>query len=173
MNLMINSIRKLKIKDFLLFAGIIAVLYLLVFKRETDQIYNITPIKKIESRNEEKEGEIKVIENRVTDTKEIIEEMGFQLEDLKRELLSFKAKRDTVTIIRIQDTIINVLEVTNYNLENVVDDQDSIITKQRFIIESKDTIINIQKHEIKKVKKQRNASFFANAILTGILIFKK
>ncbi len=71
-----------------------------------------------------------------------------------------------------QDTIINTLNVENSHLKNVIVGQDSIIIAQRYIINSKDTIIQIQNHESKKLKRQRNISFLVASALGGILILK-
>jgi len=173
MNLQTPLFKVPTIKDALLFAGIIIIIFMLIFRGGSDPVYPVTPEAEIQKRNAYKKEEIKIIETRVSNTKEIIEEISGQLMDLKAELLLYKSKRDTVTIIRIQDTIINVLEVENSYLETVVLDQDSIIDKQSYIIDSKDTIIEIKNHENKRIKKHRNGAVIATAILTGILIFKK
>ena len=51
--------------------------------------------------------------------------------------------------------------------------QDSIIVAQRYIIDSKDTIISIGNNNLKQIKRQRNISMLVNTALTGIILFKK
>lgn len=54
---------------------------------------------------------------------------------------------DTITIIKIQDTIINVQQ-------NVIIRQDTIINKQSSVIALKDSIIDLERIENKKKRKQ-------------------
>jgi len=163
---------KIQIKDILIFAGILAVILLLVFKKKPEQIFHVEPVKKIETRIEGKETFINTIEKRIGNETKIISEITSQIEFLRAELMNVKNKRDTFQIIQIQDTLINSLSNENWRLKNIVRDQDSIIVAQRYIINSKDTLISIGKFDLKRVKKQRNISLFFNALQTGIIIFK-
>tara|TARA_R110000787_G_scaffold4247_7_gene16494 strand:+ start:1587 stop:2084 length:498 start_codon:yes stop_codon:yes gene_type:complete len=162
----------IKIKDGLIFVGVIAIILLLVFRGNESPVFKVSPIKKIETRIEGKETRINTIETRIGNEKEIISKISNQIGMLRADLETFKAERDTVRIIQIQDTIINVLTSENTFLKSVVTGQDSIIVHQRYIINSKDTIIAVLKSDTKRFKKQRNISVLINALLTGAVILK-
>ncbi len=162
----------MKVKDLILILGVIAIILLLVFRGDDKSIYKVAPIKKIETRIEGKETIIKTIEKRIGNEKEIISKISTEINLLRADLDDFKSLRDTVHIIQIQDTIIEVLTSENLHLKSVVSDQDSVITFQRYIINSKDTIIEVLKSDTKRFKKQRNISVLINALLTGAVILK-
>tara|TARA_R110000803_G_scaffold54464_1_gene111163 strand:+ start:264 stop:755 length:492 start_codon:yes stop_codon:yes gene_type:complete len=161
-----------KYKDILIFVGIIAIILLLVFRGKGKQIFKVAPIKEIETRIEGKETTINTIEKRIGNEKEIISKISKEINLLRIDLDAFKSRRDTVRIIQIQDTIINVLTLENVHLKSVVNDQDSVINYQRYIIDSKDTIIAILGDDKKRFKKQRNSSLLFNVLLTGAVILK-
>jgi len=161
-----------KIKDYLIIAGVIAIILLLVFRPQPKQLYKVSPIKKIETRIEGKETQINTIEKRIGNEKNIISKISNEIGLLRADLETFKAERDTIRIIQIQDTIINVLTSENTHLKSVVNDQDSIIVHQRYIINSNDTIVTVLKADTKRFKKQRNISILINALLTGAVILK-
>ena len=161
-----------KVKEALIILGIIAIILLLVFRGTEKPVYKIAPIKKIETRIEGKETRINTIEKRIGNEKNIISKISNEITLLRQDLERFKSERDTVRIVQIQDTIINVLTSENTHLKSVVNDQDSIIVHQRYIIDSKDTIVTVLKADTKRFKKQRNISILINALLTGAVILK-
>lgn len=162
----------MKIKDGLIIAGVIAIILLLIFRGNEKPVFEVAPIKEIETRIEGKETRINTIEKRIGNEKEIISRISNEIGLLRSDLESFKAERDTLRIVQIQDTIINVLTSENTHLKSVVNDQDSIIVHQRYIINSNDTIVAVLKNDTKKFKKQRNISILINALLTGAVILK-
>lgn len=94
---------------------------------------------------------IKTIETKVKDSiiyidrvKEVVKYEKIRLDSLynKRDTI-----HDTITIIKIQDTIINVQK-------NVIIRQDTIINKQSNVIALKDSIIGLERIENKKKRKQ-------------------
>lgn len=161
-----------KVKEALIILGIIAIILLLVFRGTEKPVYKIAPIKKIETRIEGKETRINTIEKRIGNEKNIISKISNEITLLRQDLERFKSERDTVRIVQIQDTIINVLTSENTHLKSVVNDQDSIIVHQRYIIDSKDTIIAVLKSDTKRFKKQRNISILINGLLTTAVILK-
>ncbi len=50
--------------------------------------------------------------------------------------------------------------------------QDTIIQAQRYIINSKDTLLALKDIDIKKIKRQRNWALIGSGVLTGLLIIK-
>tara|TARA_R110000868_G_scaffold218203_1_gene468404 strand:+ start:768 stop:1256 length:489 start_codon:yes stop_codon:yes gene_type:complete len=162
----------MKVKDFVIILGVIAIILLLVFRGTEKPIYKVAPIKQIETRIEGKETQINTIETRIGNEKEIIRKISNQINLLRADLDTFKSLRDTVRIIQIQDTIIEVLTSENVKLKSVVNDQDSVINFQRYIINSKDTIIAVLSADKKRFKRQRNISLIINGLLTGAVILK-
>ena len=162
----------MKVKDFVIILGVIAIILLLVFRGPDKSIYKVAPIKQIETRIEGKETQINTIETRIGNEKEIIRKISNEINLLRADLDTFKSLRDTVRIIQIQDTIIEVLTSENVKLKSVVNDQDSVINFQRYIINSKDTIIAVLSADKKRFKKQRNISLIINGLLTGAVILK-
>tara|TARA_R110002167_G_scaffold24774_5_gene86665 strand:- start:330 stop:824 length:495 start_codon:yes stop_codon:yes gene_type:complete len=163
---------RIKTKDILIFAGLIGLYVLLIFNRPEKTVFPQPTINEVETRIIEKDTIIFNNEKIVIREKNKAAETRFLFDSLFVELEKVKQQRDTIQIIQIQDTIINTLNVENSHLKNVIVGQDSIIIAQRYIIGSKDTIIQIQTHESKKFKRQRNISMIINAGLTGILILK-
>jgi len=162
----------LKIKDILIFAGFIGVFYLLIFRGNETPVFPQPTINEIETRIIEKDTIIFNNEKTVIREKNSAAETRVLFDSLFHELDKVKSQRDTFQIVQIQDTIINTLNVENSHLKNVIVGQDSIIIAQRYIIDSKDTIIQIKDKEIKDVKRQRNISMIINSALGGILILK-
>lgn len=162
----------MKVKDFVIILGVIAIILLLVFRGTEKPIYKVAPIKQIETRIEGKETQINTIETRIGNEKEIIRKISNEINLLRADLDTFKSLRDTVRIIQIQDTIIEVLTSENVKLKSVVNDQDSVINFQRYIINSKDTIIAVLSADKKRFKRQRNISLIINGLLTGAVILK-
>jgi hypothetical protein len=162
----------MKVKDFVIIIGVIAIILLLVFRGTEKPIYKVAPIKQIETRIEGKETQINTIETRIGNEKEIIRKISNEINLLRADLDTFKSLRDTVRIIQIQDTIIEVLTSENVKLKSVINDQDSVINFQRYIINSKDTIIAVLSADKKRFKRQRNISLIINGLLTGAVILK-
>ncbi len=137
----------MKVKDFLFLGGIIAIICLLIFNQP--EKYEPT-INEIETRIIEKDTIILNNEKIVIREKNNAAETRVLFDSLFLELEKVKTSRDTFQIIQIQDTLINTLNVENSHLKNVIVGQDSIIIAQRYIIDSKDTIISIGNNDLKK-----------------------
>jgi hypothetical protein len=140
--------------------------------REPKQVYPVSTQKTIEKRIQGKETIIKEKGKVIDNSKLIISELNNGLFDLQAQLDAVKNSRDTFNIVQIQDTMIHTLYKRDKEKDFIIANQDTIITAQRYIINSKDTIISIQALDIKKIKKQRNWSLILNGILTGGLILK-
>lgn len=160
------------IKDVLIFGFLLLIGYFVVFKKEQPPVYTISPVKEIETRIQGKETEIQTINTRVVQDKKTVESIQAQLDHLNLVLEEVKNQRDTFQIVQVQDTLIGKLSTQNNHLNQIVTSQDSIVSLQRGIIESQDTIIAIGKSDLKKVKRQRNISLLVNVIQTGIIILK-
>lgn len=140
--------------------------------REPKQVYPVSTQKTIEKRIEGKETIIKEKGKLIDNSKLIISELNHGLFDLQAQLDAVKDARDTFNIVQIQDTMIHTLYRRDREKDLIISNQDTIITAQRYIINSKDTIISTLELDIKKIKRQRNWSFILNGLLTGGLIIK-
>jgi hypothetical protein len=83
-----------------------------------------------------------------------------------------KSVKDTVLIIRNQDTIIRIQERIIYTLENTSTVKDSIIGTLSNTIQNQDTLITFHKQQTKRIKKQRNWLIAGNVLLGTLLIIK-
>ena len=150
----------------------LGVMCFILLMREPKQVYPVSTQKTIEKRIEGKETIIKEKGKIIDNSKLIISQLNNGLFDLQAQLDAVKNSRDTFNIVQIQDTMIHTLYRRDKEKDLIIASQDTIITAQRYIINSKDTIISVLELDIKKIKRQRNWSFILNAILTGGLILK-
>jgi hypothetical protein len=150
----------------------LGVMCFVLLMRDPKQVYPISTQKTIEKRIEGKETIIKEKGKVIDNSKLIISQLNNGLFDLQAQLDAVKNSRDTFNIVQIQDTMIHTLYRRDKEKDLIIASQDTIITAQRYIINSKDTIISVLELDIKKIKRQRNWSFILNAILTGGLILK-
>lgn len=155
----------------------IVILVLLVFVvfnyfKPSKQVFPVSKQKVIERRIEGKETVIKLNTVASDNGKKVIKTLNGRVDELMAELSIIKGRRDTFNIVPIQDTLIHVLYTQGQVKDGVIKNLDTIVQAQRYIINSKDTIIATKDFELKKVKRQRNISLLANGILTGLLIIK-
>lgn len=162
--------------NILLVGGIMTVLGLLIFQKPQQPIYPVSTRKVIEQRIEAKDTTINNYITQVIDEKKIVSALSKEINEVKQQLEEVKNQRDTFQIVQIQDTLISILSDENNRLYNIIDWQDSIIVAQRYIINSKDTLIAIARSDSQKYKRQRNRSIAGNAvqgiIIGGLLLIK-
>jgi hypothetical protein len=163
--------KKYNILQLLQLLTLITCLCLLIFKKE--KIINLTVSEKtIEHRIAGKETIIKEKGKVIDNSKLIINELNNGLSDLQIQLEAVKNARDTFNIVQIQDTMIHTLYKRDREKDLIIASQDTIINAQRYIINSKDTIITLLKVDLKKVKRQRNGSIILNILLSAGIILK-
>jgi hypothetical protein len=155
----------------------IVILVLLVFVvfnyfKPSKQVFPVSKQKAIERRIEGKETVIKLNTIASDNGKKVIKTLNGRVDELMAELSIIKGRRDTFNIVPIQDTLIRVLYVQGQVKDGVIKNLDTIVQAQRYIINSKDTIIATKDFELKKVKRQRNISLLVNGVLTTLLIIK-
>jgi hypothetical protein len=150
----------------------LVVMCMILFLKPSNNYYPVSNQKTIEKRIESKETLIREKGTAVDNSKLIIAEMNQGLLDLQAQLDLVKNSRDTFNIVQIQDTMIYALYRRDKEKDLIISNQDTIITAQRYIINSKDTIISTLQLDIKKIKRQRNWSLLLNGLLTGGLIIK-
>jgi hypothetical protein len=155
----------------------IVILVLLVFVvfnyfKPSKQVFPVSKQKTIERRIEGKETVIKLNTVASDNGKKVIKTLNGRVDELMAELSIIKGRRDTFNIVPIQDTLIRILYVQGQVKDGVIKNLDTIVQAQRYIINSKDTIIATKDFELKKTKRQRNISLLVNGVLTTLLIIK-
>lgn len=149
----------------------LGVMCLILIMRKPKQVYPVSKQKTIERRIEGKETLIREKGKVIDNSKLIISELNHGLFDLQQQLDAVKNSRDTFNIVQIQDTMIHTLYRRDKEKDLIIANQDTVIIAQRYIINSKDTIITTLEFDLKKVKRQRNLSYILNALLgTGLII---
>ena len=148
------------------------VMCLFLLLRKPKQVYPVSKQKTIERRIEGRETIIREQGKVIDNSKSIIAQLNNGLSDLQAQLEEVKNARDTFRIIQIQDTMIHVLYRRDKEKDAIIAAQDTVIQAQRYIINSKDTIITTQAFNIKKLKRQRNISILLNGLLTTGIIIK-
>lgn len=135
-------------------------------------------VKTIEKAIAAKETVVNNFTLKANHSKALADSMHRNFEYLKTQLEILKSKKDTFKIIQIQDTIIRVLVAENTHLRNSNNFKDSVIVAQRFIINSQDTIIQVNNlllnstnKQLRKVKNQRNLSLVFNSLQLATNVF--
>lgn len=162
-------LQKPSLNQIIIFASILVVILLLVFPKESAPVYKVSPKKTIINRIESKEKDVDSALERAQVDQKLINSLLTQIGFIKAQLSAAKEYQDTVEIVKLQDIIIYKQDSTILNCQIMNLRKDSVIINQRYIIDSKDTLLTIADHQLKKVKKQRNRSLLINGIQTGII----
>lgn len=172
MNLWIKN--QLTLRNALLFAlVIVSILYIRSCGNPpVPSIVNVPKVKDVTNNITKKEETIHTFEKQIYN-KEATEKMllGFK-EEMFLELEKYRQTNDLPSVVRIQDSIIHIQQDEIGNLHGIIGLKDSIIVAQRFIIDSKDTLLSISHSETKKFKKQRNILALIAIIEAGIIVVK-
>ena len=161
----------IKLKDIILAVGIVVIILMLVFKQDK-QVFEVPKIVEVEKIIEGKETVIERVQVEIVKESKLIKRLSTQIEQLRIELMEVKQAKDTVKIIEVQDTIIDKLTITNKRLDTTIILRDSVIVDQRYIIESNDTIKQVQEHDIKRLKRQRNVGILITGVVTLITLLR-
>lgn len=143
----------------------------LIFRKDT-QIINV-PSKKVIERRVEKLQTIRpqyYIQNN-TD-KKTISALGERLRSVQEQLGLLKLKRDTFQIIRTQDDVISILLSQGRLKDSVIFRLETLDTVNQSIIANQDTLLKINKVDLKRVKRQRNIAIVTSTLLGTLLILK-
>lgn len=115
-------------------------------------------------------------ETKATDGKFILNGLSQRFDILSRLI---NQSHDTVYILAMCDSVRQDYANYQLNATNVIAHLDSAIVDYKLVIQSKDTIIEMQRFSLenyakatKKLKRQRNMSLIANAVLAGLVIIK-
>lgn len=140
----------------------------------------------------EKPIQDKVIKEKIKERKEEVKEIEAKTEikraelkplkrintDLTTKILQAKERKDTVTIVITQDSLIEVQRMQVKTLESVVFMQDKTILGLKEIIEFQEIETNSlqidiedRDRDLKKFKRQKNLVLIGSAIFSGLLIY--
>jgi hypothetical protein len=136
------------------------------------EVIELPPIHEIETRIEYHDTVIKQFETKVIQSAYNNSILEDKIDMLSISLDSAKQSRDTLIIIKVQDTIINTLKASNDTLKSIITLKDSIISNKDIIIQSKDTIIDVLEVDLKKTKRQRNLLGIIGVVLVGVAVVK-
>lgn len=128
----------------LLVVSALIVIALFVFLRKPSQVFQTRPTK--------------VITREIKTLKTEVKQAGDRVEVFKREVLEHRLAFDTVPLI-------------NY-LDSVVIYQDTQIVKLTEIVQKQDTLVEILRHDNKRLKRQRLGLIVTAGVLGGIAILK-
>ena len=145
------------------------VIWLLIKPKE---VVKLPSVHEIETRIEYHDTIIKQFETKViqkTINNQILED---KIDLLSLSLDSAKQSRDTLIIIKVQDTIIHTLKQSNDTLKSIITLKDGIISNKDSIIYGKDQIIDVLGADLKKKKRQRNVLGLVGVALVGLLVVK-
>lgn len=115
---------------------------------------------------------IRTYEKEVLNKKELSTLFESMRNDLMDSLHKTRERQDWNSVIRIQDSVIHIQGREIANLHGIIDLKDSIILAERYISNSKDTLLAIRDVDVKKFKRQRNWLALACVVEAGIIIIK-
>ena len=160
---------------------LIGVIVFLLFQKRP--VYKAGRLQTIEHVIHGKDSIIVKWKTKIVENKSKVNGLNSQIERLKDSLTVSKELKDTVTIIDTQDTLIKSLELNLKFYDDLVKSCDSVISNQNEKIELQDSLIFIQRTEIKDLKKDVKKGKFFNrvgeiatgivGIVSGIKIYQK
>jgi hypothetical protein len=139
----------------------------------------IEKVKQIETRLKPIYQKTVYHEKEASNGKIILSGLNTRFDVINSKFDEFKRQKDTVYILAYCDSIRTDYMKYKQTSQSVINHLDSANINYKYIIQSKDTIIEIQSTEIAKLQKkndriklQRNLSFILNGVLGGLLIIK-
>ena len=134
--------------------------------------------KVIKQKIEERKEEVKIIEAKTEIKRAKLKPLKRINTDLTTKILQAKERKDTVTIVVTQDSLIEVQRMQVKTLESVVFMQDKTIIGLKEIIEFQEIETNSlqidiedRDRDLKKFKRQKNLALIGSAIFSGLLIY--
>jgi hypothetical protein len=159
---------------------VIAVLiaFLLGYLSNCNQCEKPIQDKVIKKKIEERKEEVKIIEARTEIKRAKLKPLKRINTDLTAKIIQAKERKDTVTIIVTQDSLIEVQKLQIKTLESVVLMQDKTILGLKDIIEFQEIEVNSLKsdlvdknNDLKKLKRRKNLTIFGWIATTVGLIY--
>lgn len=149
--------------------GFIVFVLFLIFRKD-NQIVKVPGKRTLERRIEHTKELIPTYINANNSDKKEINALGLTVDELRESLEKAKKHRDTVIIIRTQDSLIYVLSTQGTVKDSLINRLEKVVGLQDQTIKNQDTLIMVKDHDIRKVKRQRNIATGLAALLGGVLI---
>lgn len=149
--------------------GFIVLVLFLIFRKD-NQIVKVPGKRTLERRIEHTKELIPTYINANNSDKKEINALGLTVDELRESLEKAKKHRDTVIIIRTQDSLIYVLSTQGTVKDSLINRLEKVVGLQDQTIKNQDTLIMVKDHDIRKVKRQRNIATGLAALLGGVLI---
>lgn len=134
--------------------------------------------KVIKEKIKERKEEVKEIEARTEIKRAELKPLKRENTNLVTQILQAKERKDTITIVVTQDSLIEVQRMQVKTLESVVFMQDKTILGLKEIIEFQEIETNSlqidiedRDRDLKKFKRQKNLALIGSAIFSGLLIY--
>ena len=152
--------------------GILAMIIILLYFRKDTQIVKVSSKETLNNRIEAEKQAINSYTTVISTDKAMIALFNSKIDSLSSEVARAKSVKDTVRIIREQDTLIGTLFAQGQVKDSVIVNQDRVITIYKSTVANQDTLLKIKDADLKRVKRQRNISLIVNGVLTTLLIIK-
>lgn len=149
--------------------GFIVLVLFLIFRKD-NQIVKVPGKRTLERRIEHTKELIPTYINANNSDKKEINALGLTVDELRESLEKAKKHRDTVIIVRTQDSLIYVLSTQGTVKDSLINRLEKVVGLQDQTIKNQDTLIMVKDHDIRKVKRQRNIATGLAALLGGVLI---
>lgn len=149
--------------------GFIVFVLFLIFRKD-NQIVKVPGKRTLERRIEHTKELIPTYINANNSDKKEINALGLTVDELRESLEKAKKHRDTVIIVRTQDSLIYVLSTQGTVKDSLINRLEKVVGLQDQTIKNQDTLIMVKDHDIRKVKRQRNIATGLAALLGGVLI---
>jgi hypothetical protein len=149
--------------------GFILLVLFLIFRKD-NQIVKVPGKRTLEKRIEHTKELVPIYLKANNTDKKQIQALGTTIEELSLSLESAKSRRDTVIIVKTQDSLIYVLSAQSNIKDSVITRLEKVVTLQGETIKNQDTLIMVKNNDIKRYKRQRNVTTAVAVLLGGLLI---
>lgn len=133
-----------RLRDTLLGLMVLIMAHIVFFKKDSNQVVATTPTRKLKN-------QIVLLKGNTKDRTQ-------RIETLRNTITKYETRRDTVNIVRYQDSLILV--------------QDTQIVKLTEITKVQDTVIMQLESDKRRLKRQRNIAVGSAVILGTIAVMK-
>jgi hypothetical protein len=155
--------------NLLLTVALGIVVFISIFNKQP-QIVEVPGKKTLEKRIEHTKELVPIyLKANGTDKKQIVA-LGNTIDGLAHELSIAKNRRDTVIILKTQDSLIASLLTQGVLKDSVISRLETAVDLQDQTIKNQDTLLQIRIAEVKKYKRQRNITTAVATIFGGFLI---
>ena len=124
--------------------GILAIIIVLLYFRKDTQIVKVSSKETLNNRIEAEKQSINSYTTVISTDKAMIALFNSKIDSLSSEVARAKAVKDTVRIIKEQDTLIGTLFAQGQIKDSVIGNQDQVITIYKSTVANQDTLLKIK-----------------------------